>query len=127
MKDGTPEKIIRDVIRLCTNCDTCRYLMEEGCVFFPNCTGFGTAKLKMAFPLPTRNCATLRNFALAVESAPARKFRPTSWRQKAGIEIRRDSHSRRERLTMCRVLPGFVAHFRDWSAHCKQAAQPGHC
>jgi glycerol-3-phosphate dehydrogenase subunit C len=35
MKDETPEKIIRDVIRLCTNCDTCRYLMEEGCVFFP--------------------------------------------------------------------------------------------
>ncbi|MEI6207059.1 MAG: heterodisulfide reductase-related iron-sulfur binding cluster [Desulfuromonadales bacterium] len=35
MKDETPEKIIRDVIRLCSNCDTCRYLMEEGCVFFP--------------------------------------------------------------------------------------------
>lgn len=35
MKDETPENIIRNVIRLCSNCDTCRYLMEEGCVFFP--------------------------------------------------------------------------------------------
>jgi len=35
MKDEAPGKIVREVIRLCSNCDICRYLMEEGCVFFP--------------------------------------------------------------------------------------------
>lgn len=31
----TPQKIILDAIRLCADCDTCRTLMDEGCVFFP--------------------------------------------------------------------------------------------
>lgn len=31
----TPQKLIRDAIELCADCDTCRTLMEEECVFFP--------------------------------------------------------------------------------------------
>ena len=31
----TPQKIIRDAIELCAGCDTCRTLMDEDCVFFP--------------------------------------------------------------------------------------------
>ena len=31
----TPQEIIRDVIELCADCDTCRTLMEEDCLFFP--------------------------------------------------------------------------------------------
>lgn len=34
-EDKTPQKIIRDVIELCADCDTCRTLMEEDCPFFP--------------------------------------------------------------------------------------------
>jgi len=35
MKPEAPEKIIRDIMRFCTNGDTCRYLLERDCVFFP--------------------------------------------------------------------------------------------
>ena len=31
----TPQEIVRDVMELCADCDTCRTLMEEDCVFFP--------------------------------------------------------------------------------------------
>ena len=30
-----PEKILRDIVDLCGDCDTCRPLMEEVCLFFP--------------------------------------------------------------------------------------------
>ncbi|MDD4457368.1 MAG: heterodisulfide reductase-related iron-sulfur binding cluster [Syntrophotalea acetylenica] len=30
----TPQKILRDVMRLCADCDTCRTMMEEDCAFF---------------------------------------------------------------------------------------------
>lgn len=28
-------EIIRSIVELCADCDTCRYLMEETCLFFP--------------------------------------------------------------------------------------------
>lgn len=31
----SPQEIVRDVLELCADCDTCRTLMEEDCVFFP--------------------------------------------------------------------------------------------
>ncbi len=31
----TPQETVRDVMELCADCDTCRTLMEEDCVFFP--------------------------------------------------------------------------------------------
>lgn len=31
----TPQEIIRDIMDLCADCDTCRTLLEEECVFFP--------------------------------------------------------------------------------------------
>jgi glycerol-3-phosphate dehydrogenase subunit C len=31
----SPQKIIRDAVELCADCDTCRTHMEEECVFFP--------------------------------------------------------------------------------------------
>ncbi|MDD2735335.1 MAG: heterodisulfide reductase-related iron-sulfur binding cluster [Desulfuromonadaceae bacterium] len=35
-KDQTiPQKIIRSVVELCTDCDTCRTLMDQDCLFFP--------------------------------------------------------------------------------------------
>lgn len=35
-KAGTaPEKIFRGVLDACADCDTCRFLMEESCLFFP--------------------------------------------------------------------------------------------
>lgn len=33
--DATPEKILRRVVDACTDCDTCRFLMEESCLLFP--------------------------------------------------------------------------------------------
>jgi glycerol-3-phosphate dehydrogenase subunit C len=30
----TPQKLLRDVLTLCANCDTCRTMMEEDCAFF---------------------------------------------------------------------------------------------
>ncbi len=33
--DNTPEQIMRKVLADCADCDTCRFLMEEGCLFFP--------------------------------------------------------------------------------------------
>ncbi len=29
-----PQKILREVMELCADCDTCRTLMEEDCAFF---------------------------------------------------------------------------------------------
>ena len=31
----TPQEIIRSVVQLCADCDTCRPIMDEDCVFFP--------------------------------------------------------------------------------------------
>lgn len=31
----TPQEIIRSVVRLCDDCDTCRPIMDKDCVFFP--------------------------------------------------------------------------------------------
>ena len=33
--DKTPEQIIRGVIVACADCESCRYLMEDSCLFFP--------------------------------------------------------------------------------------------
>lgn len=33
--DKTPREILRSAIELCADCDTCRFLMEEDCAFFP--------------------------------------------------------------------------------------------
>ncbi len=33
-KEQTPQQILREVIRLCADCDTCRTMMEEDCAFF---------------------------------------------------------------------------------------------
>ena len=34
-ESGTPQRIIRGVVDLCADCDTCRTLMDLECVFFP--------------------------------------------------------------------------------------------
>lgn len=34
-KQKPPQNIIRDAMELCADCDTCRTLMEEDCLFFP--------------------------------------------------------------------------------------------
>lgn len=34
-KNTTPENIIRNVVDKCADCDSCRYLMDETCLFFP--------------------------------------------------------------------------------------------
>jgi glycerol-3-phosphate dehydrogenase subunit C len=33
--DQTPQEILRRVMELCADCDTCRFLMDEDCAFFP--------------------------------------------------------------------------------------------
>jgi len=33
--EKTPQEILRSAIELCADCDTCRFLMEEDCAFFP--------------------------------------------------------------------------------------------
>jgi len=33
-KEQTPQQILKDVMRLCADCDTCRTMMEEDCAFF---------------------------------------------------------------------------------------------
>jgi glycerol-3-phosphate dehydrogenase subunit C len=33
--EKTPQEILRGVVELCADCDTCRFLMEEDCAFFP--------------------------------------------------------------------------------------------
>ncbi|ABA87311.1 iron-sulfur cluster-binding oxidoreductase, CCG domain pair-containing [Syntrophotalea carbinolica DSM 2380] len=33
-KQKTPQEVLRDVMRLCADCDTCRTMMEEDCAFF---------------------------------------------------------------------------------------------
>lgn len=33
-KEPTPQKLLRDVLTLCADCDTCRTMMEEDCAFF---------------------------------------------------------------------------------------------
>ncbi|MDZ7761653.1 MAG: heterodisulfide reductase-related iron-sulfur binding cluster, partial [Desulfovermiculus sp.] len=33
--DNTPEQIMRKVLTGCADCDTCRFLMDESCLFFP--------------------------------------------------------------------------------------------
>jgi hypothetical protein len=33
--EKTPREILRSAIELCADCDTCRFLMEEDCAFFP--------------------------------------------------------------------------------------------
>lgn len=35
MKQRRPEKIVRDIIDLCSGCDSCRPLMDQDCAFFP--------------------------------------------------------------------------------------------
>ena len=30
-----PEKVIRNVLEACADCDTCRFLMDESCLLFP--------------------------------------------------------------------------------------------
>jgi glycerol-3-phosphate dehydrogenase subunit C len=35
MDNTTPQQTIRSVMELCADCDTCRTLMEEDCLFFP--------------------------------------------------------------------------------------------
>ena len=31
----TPQHIMRSIIELCADCDTCRTLMDQDCLFFP--------------------------------------------------------------------------------------------
>lgn len=33
-KEKTPQQILREVVKLCADCDTCRTMMEEDCAFF---------------------------------------------------------------------------------------------
>lgn len=34
-KRKTPQQLLRGVLELCADCDTCRFLMDEDCAFFP--------------------------------------------------------------------------------------------
>ena len=40
----TPERTARKIVMDCADCDCCRPIMDESCLFFRNCTGFTTRK-----------------------------------------------------------------------------------
>ena len=42
----TPEQIMRKVLADCADCDTCRFLMDESCLFFPQVAKAAVTVLK---------------------------------------------------------------------------------
>jgi len=56
----TPQKIIRDTIELCADCDTCRTLMDEECTFFPEVYRLWDREKEDGIPITEKE---LRNLA----------------------------------------------------------------
>jgi glycerol-3-phosphate dehydrogenase subunit C len=47
----TPQEILRSAIELCADCDTCRFLMEEDCAFFPELYRLWDQETETAAPI----------------------------------------------------------------------------
>ncbi|HEY7745254.1 MAG TPA: heterodisulfide reductase-related iron-sulfur binding cluster, partial [Desulfuromonadales bacterium] len=58
--EKSPQEILRSVIELCADCDTCRFLMEEDCAFFPELYRLWDQEKETGVPIPD---AELRRLA----------------------------------------------------------------
>lgn len=56
----TPQQILRGIVDLCADCDTCRLLMDEGCLFFPELYRLWDQEKEQGVPI---SAAQLRSLA----------------------------------------------------------------
>ena len=92
--DKTPEQIIRGVIVACADCDSCRYLMEDSCLFFPELYRLFDREMDNEEPASDSELRELANLCTLCDLCPCPNIREeiirakTAWVQREGFPFR---------------------------------------
>jgi glycerol-3-phosphate dehydrogenase subunit C len=58
-KDKTPQRIIRDIVDLCGDCDTCRPILDRDCLFFPELYRLWDREMESRVPITEEELRSL--------------------------------------------------------------------
>lgn len=95
--DKTPEQVMREVLAGCADCDTCRFLMDESCLFFPQLYRLFDREAESGQPVSVSELRDLSLLCTLCDLCPCPNIRAEIIKAKTEF-VRRDGLSLRLRL-----------------------------